>query len=64
MGVVLFFGLIYARSESTDIVRPIVWCGFMPLAVLALFVAQKRLWRRPAIALRSHRQDADVAEAE
>lgn len=52
MGVILFFGLIYARAESTDIVRSIVWCGFMPLAVLALFVAQKKLWRRPSLALR------------
>ena len=51
-GVVLFFGLIYARAESTDIVRSIVWCGFMPLAVLALFVAQKKLWRRPSLTLR------------
>jgi oligosaccharide repeat unit polymerase len=52
MGVILFFGLIYARAESTDIVRSIVWCGFIPLAVLALFVAQKHLWRRPSLTLR------------
>ena len=64
MGVVLFFGLIYARSESTDIVRPIVWCGLMPLAVLALFVAQKKLWRRPAIALRSRRPEDAFAESD
>jgi oligosaccharide repeat unit polymerase len=64
MGVVFYFGLIYARAESTDIVRSIVWCGFMPLAVLALFVAQKKLWRRPAIALRSHWQEDAVLESE
>jgi hypothetical protein len=64
MGVVLFFGLIYARAESTDIIRPIVWCGLMPVTVLALFVAQKKLWRRPAIALRSRRQEAAVSEAD
>lgn len=64
MGVVLFFGLIYARAESTDIVRPIVWCGLLPLAVLALFVAQKKLWRRPAITLRSHWQEHAVLESE
>jgi oligosaccharide repeat unit polymerase len=52
MGVILFFGLIYARAESTDIVRSIVWCGFLPLAVLTLFVAQKHLWRRPSLSLR------------
>ena len=52
MGVILFFGLIYARAESTDIARSIVWCGFIPLAVLALFVAQKKLWRRPSLTLR------------
>lgn len=45
MGVILFFGLIYSRAETTDIVRPIVWCGFFPVAALSLFVAQKKLWR-------------------
>ncbi len=64
MGVVLFFGLIYARAESTDIVRSIVWCGLMPLAVLALFVAQKKLWRRPAITLRSTWQENAILESE
>ena len=64
MGVALYFGLIYARAESTDIVRSIVWCGFMPLAFLALFVAQKQLWRRPAITLRPHWQEDAGLEAE
>ena len=64
MGVVLFFGLIYARAESTDIVRSIIWCGWMPLAVLAQFVAQKKLWRRPAIALRRQWQEDAVPESE
>jgi hypothetical protein len=61
-GVVLFFALIYARSESTDIVRSIVWCGWMPLALLALFVAQKQLWRRPALVLRSRRAEEQTPE--
>jgi hypothetical protein len=52
MGVIMVFGLIFTRGESTDIVRPIVWCGFMPLALLSLFVAQKKLWRRHSSAAR------------
>jgi len=60
-GVILFFGLIYTRSESTDIVRSIVWCGFMPLAVLALFVAQKQLWRRTSVTLRRRAPERPVA---
>jgi hypothetical protein len=57
MGTILFFALIYARAESTDIVRGIVWCGFLPLATLTVFVAQKKLWRRPTIALRSRNEE-------
>ncbi len=40
MGVVLFFSLIFARAESASISRSIVWCGFMPLGALALFVSR------------------------
>jgi len=51
MGVILYFALIYARAESSNIVRAIVWCGFMPLGVLALFVDPKRRERRRSIPL-------------
>jgi oligosaccharide repeat unit polymerase len=47
MGVVTVFGLIYARAEMSNVVRPIIWCGFVPLGVLAMFVKRrKRLGER------------------
>jgi hypothetical protein len=42
MAVTFYFALIYARAESSNILRAIVWCGFMPLGVLALFVEPKK----------------------
>ena len=42
MGVITVFGLIYARAEMSNIVRPIIWCGFVPLGVLAMFVKHKK----------------------
>ncbi len=52
MGIVMVFGLIYARAEMSNIVRPIVWCGFIPLGLLGLFV-KPRSSARPARALPS-----------
>jgi oligosaccharide repeat unit polymerase len=45
MGVILYCALIYARSETSTIVRPIVWGGFLPLGVLALFAESKGVKR-------------------